>query len=209
LVPAWPQWIGSHLSGDSYHSSPRIANQGDKLLFKWDENPANGYIVVTQPEPDDDQSEGAVRPPNMIESGGSSVLSPVPIDHGSGEAAGGEDDVTPTDPTADMGIPTWFSGSVYVAGPMSGLPEFNYPAFMEAERLLKEKNYRVENPACNSAPLNPTWENYMRLTIPQMLRCRGIALLDGWEDSRGAKLEVQIAVALGDMIVEPLRRWLE
>jgi hypothetical protein len=67
----------------------------------------------------------------------------------------------------------------------------------------------VENPATNTAPENPTWANYMRLTIPQMLRCRGVALLDGWEESRGAKLEVQIALALGDMIVEPLRRWLE
>ena len=41
---------------------------------------------------------------------------------------------------------------IYIAGPMSGLPDFNYPAFNQAEQRLLALGYEVENPATNPDP---------------------------------------------------------
>lgn len=46
----------------------------------------------------------------------------------------------------------------------------------------------------------------MRLALAQVLRCDGVALLDGWEDSPGATLEVHVATKL-KLIVGPLTEW--
>jgi hypothetical protein len=61
---------------DSYRTQPWIAAQGDKLLFRQENEDDKGYIVITQPESDDDQSEGARSPANMIESGGRPIYHP-------------------------------------------------------------------------------------------------------------------------------------
>jgi len=37
--------------------------------------------------------------------------------------------------------------TIYIAGPMSGLPEFNYPAFFAAAEQLTAAGYDVLNPA--------------------------------------------------------------
>lgn len=36
---------------------------------------------------------------------------------------------------------------VYIAGPMSGMPEFNFPAFFAAQRRLEAQGWIVNNPA--------------------------------------------------------------
>lgn len=36
---------------------------------------------------------------------------------------------------------------VYIAGPMTGLPEFNYPTFFAAEEYLRSHGAKVMNPA--------------------------------------------------------------
>lgn len=98
---------------------------------------------------------------------------------------------------------------VYVAGPMSNLPEFNYPAFFAATDRLELAGYGVINPAriegregCKS------WLDFMRASLMDLAACDGIALLDGWQDSRGAALEAHIARSL-DLPVMPVDRWLE
>jgi hypothetical protein len=98
---------------------------------------------------------------------------------------------------------------VYIAGPMTGLPEFNYPAFRAAAAELRALGYDTEDPSDNEAKVkaDPTWADYMRLGLTQMLTCEGIALLPGWESSRGASLEVHVARALG-MEVADLGDWL-
>lgn len=86
---------------------------------------------------------------------------------------------------------------VYLAGPMSGLPDFNYPAFHEAAGRLRATGLHVENPAENPVPACGSWEAYMRMAIPQMLTCDAVALLPGWQKSRGARLEAHVAGELG------------
>ena len=87
---------------------------------------------------------------------------------------------------------------IYLSGPMSGLPECNYPAFHAAAARLRALGYRVENPAENPTPAcGGTWEGWMRLALRQMLDCDAVAWLPGWMDSRGALLECQLALQLG------------
>lgn len=86
---------------------------------------------------------------------------------------------------------------IYLAGPMTGLPEFNYPAFHAVARHLRGLGHEVENPAENPEPPCKSWEGYMRLAVAQLARCDTVALLPGWLASRGARLEHRLAVALG------------
>ena len=89
------------------------------------------------------------------------------------------------------------NGSVYIAGPMTGIDQFNYPAFHAAAARLRAMGYSVENPAENPVPPCGTWQAYMRMAITQLVKCDTIALLPGWEKSRGAKIEHRLATELG------------
>lgn len=85
---------------------------------------------------------------------------------------------------------------LYLSGPMTGLPELNFPAFHAEAKRLRSLGYEVVNPA----ELNPdggTWEECMRKDIAELVKCDGIYQMPGWQDSRGAKLEYQISVSLG------------
>jgi hypothetical protein len=91
---------------------------------------------------------------------------------------------------------------------MSGLPEFNYPAFMSSARALRSAGYRVLNPAETQGQPDSTWEWWMRQALAQVLRAEGVALLDGWRDSRGARLEHTVATSLG-IECHPVAHWLD
>ena len=86
---------------------------------------------------------------------------------------------------------------VYLAGPMTGIKDSNYPAFHKAAASLRASGYEVENPADNPAPPCETWEGYMRMALRQLVKCDQIALLPGWERSRGATIEARLAADLG------------
>jgi len=87
---------------------------------------------------------------------------------------------------------------LYLAGPMTSYPEFNYPAFNDAAARLREAGHDVVNPAENdNGESGKEWSYYMRLDMHHVLSVEGVAVLPGWEDSRGARLEVVVAVSLG------------
>lgn len=91
---------------------------------------------------------------------------------------------------------------VYVAGPMSGLPELNFPAFHAAAAKLRAEGFDVVNPAeINSDPA-AKWEDCMRADIRELVTCDGIALLPGWGRSRGALLEHYLARRLGMKVMQ-------
>jgi hypothetical protein len=97
---------------------------------------------------------------------------------------------------------------LYIAGPMSGLPELNYPAFFKAEEDLRAAGYRrILNPARAVCPTDSDWHIWMRSGIDMVLRSEGVALLPGHQISRGARLERYVAQALG-MPVHTLDEWL-
>lgn len=89
---------------------------------------------------------------------------------------------------------------IYIAGPCTGLPELNYPAFHAAAKGLRDLGYAVENPAENPVPPCESWEAYMRMALAQLVRCDEIHMLRGWSKSRGAKIEHQLAIDLGMLV---------
>lgn len=101
--------------------------------------------------------------------------------------------------------------TLYIAGPMTGLPDYNYPAFNRAADFLRGAKFTVLNPV-DSEQHNPTpgtpqaWDWYMRHALRMVLDADGIALLPQWQRSRGAQLEVQVAKALG-VPCHPVERW--
>lgn len=91
---------------------------------------------------------------------------------------------------------------LYLSGPMSGIPDFNFPAFNAEAARLRALGWTVENPAENPKVEGDRWELYMRQAITQMMLCDVIALLPGWGASRGANVEVYLARQLGMLITD-------
>lgn len=96
---------------------------------------------------------------------------------------------------------------IYLSGPMTGLPEFNYPAFNAAAAHLRALGVHVENPAENTKPPCGSWLGYMRLAVAQLATCDHVVVLDGWEQSSGARVEVELARGMG-LPVSILAAWL-
>lgn len=95
--------------------------------------------------------------------------------------------------------------TIYVAGPMTGYPEFNYPAFRAAGDLLHAAGFQVLLPLHEDT--SKPWAFYMKHALRMVLEADGLALLDGWEASKGAPLEVHVAKAL-KLDVRELAGWL-
>lgn len=97
--------------------------------------------------------------------------------------------------------------TVYIAGPMTGLPGYNLDAFTAAETELAAFGHDPVNPGRHGVVEGFTWTDYLRRGVTELCACDAVAVLPGWENSRGARLEVHVARALG-MPVEPLAGWL-
>ncbi len=108
--------------------------------------------------------------------------------------------------------------SCYIAGPMRGIPEYNYPAFMAAAELLRKLEWKVYNPAEMDIEADPD-DDWTSLSLAQQelhhtacnirrfavrdirvllhkLRAENgdaIFVLPGWENSMGALAETAVA----------------
>ena len=95
----------------------------------------------------------------------------------------------------------------YLAGPMSGIPEHNYPAFRAAAKALRDKGYRILSPheetPCPDHDHPMPYAYYIRRDLLALLtRCDSIALLPGWENSSGAQLEYAVAEKCGYLMYD-------
>lgn len=84
---------------------------------------------------------------------------------------------------------------LYLSGKMSGLVDDGKAAFDYEAARLRSLGFEVWNPA--EQEKQPSWEHYMRVDIAALCQCDGVAVLNNWQDSRGARLEVFIATELG------------
>ena len=95
---------------------------------------------------------------------------------------------------------------IYIAGPMTGCPQYNFPAFLEAEEELKSRGWQVSSPARMDIDrgFNPIKNPKavftddmllpaIRMDIAAILDSDAIAMLDNWAESKGAKAEYYIA----------------
>ena len=85
----------------------------------------------------------------------------------------------------------------YIAGPMTGHPDLNFPAFHAQAKRLRGLGFEVVNPAEINPDPNAAWADCMKADIRELLTCDALALLPGWQKSRGASLEHHVASALG------------
>ena len=90
------------------------------------------------------------------------------------------------------------SGKIYMAGPMTGLPDFNYPAFHAAEKRWTEAGWWVLNPATHfGGDQSLPYVVYLRAALRTVtFEADAIALLDGWRGSKGACAEAHVAAVL-------------
>lgn len=91
---------------------------------------------------------------------------------------------------------------VYISGPMTGLPEFNYPAFKQVTEHLRKLNWTDLHVECPTEIIahpdnGDSYEDCLREALWKLLRCNVIVTLPGWQKSTGAQLEYEIAVKLG------------
>lgn len=103
-------------------------------------------------------------------------------------------------------------GKFYLAGPMSGYPQFNFPAFIAAAADLRARGYEIVSPAeldsengidkqamastdGDASKLTQTWGDLLSRDVKIVAdQVQGIIFLDSWEKSRGARLEGFVAV---------------
>lgn len=91
---------------------------------------------------------------------------------------------------------------VYIAGPISGHDlKSRKEAFKNAEIELKRLGHNVVNPIELPHNHDKSWESYMKECIEALLKCDTICLLHGWNKSKGAKLEFDIANAMEYKII--------
>lgn len=86
---------------------------------------------------------------------------------------------------------------VYLAGPMTGHENHNFPDFHAAAERLRGLGLEVVNPADHELVSGLGWSDYMRWDLVKLAGCHSVYVLPGWEKSKGASLEVSIAHALG------------
>ena len=91
---------------------------------------------------------------------------------------------------------------IYIAGPISGLPNFNRDAFnAEAHRLLGLGHVAL-NPAI--LPDGLEQHEYMAICIEMVKMADQLVMLPGWERSAGARAEHALAIKLGKAIILPV-----
>ena len=107
---------------------------------------------------------------------------------------------------------------LYLAGPMSGRPQFNFPVFHEAADSLRRWGYDIVSPAEIDSPeiqaaamaspdgklddagkiAGETWGDILARDVKLIADgVSGIVFLPGWTTSRGAKLEAFVALLTG------------
>ena len=94
------------------------------------------------------------------------------------------------------------SQRIYISGPISGRDLDEVKAhFANAEKMLQEKSYKTINPLKMRLPLWLARHGHYRLCLLLELvwlayRANAIYLLDGWQQSGGARTERSLAMAL-------------
>ena len=87
---------------------------------------------------------------------------------------------------------------VYISGAISHHdPTERREAFRAAEDRLTALGYTAVNPFCNGVDDDAHWREHMRADIRLLLGCDRIYMLRGWELSKGAKLELDVASSCG------------
>lgn len=95
-------------------------------------------------------------------------------------------------------LPAGVPQRLYLAGPMSGYSQHNFPLFNRIAAQLREQGFEVFNPAENfDGDVRKPRAFYMKMDIPALIESQAVVVLPGWRESRGANLEVWLALDMG------------
>jgi hypothetical protein len=97
---------------------------------------------------------------------------------------------------------------VYVAGPMSGYEDHNFPMFDRVTAWLRAvwptatvispaELTRLDEARTGVKAGTQPWAYYMAQDLKEVVTCDRVVLLPGWAQSKGARLEATNALALG------------
>ncbi|MBR1721365.1 MAG: DUF4406 domain-containing protein [Treponema sp.] len=82
----------------------------------------------------------------------------------------------------------------YIAGKITGLARTDYEAkFTSFQRLLEDGGHKVMNPACINASEGFEHEDYMHICYAMIDVCDAVYMLKDWQQSKGARMELQYA----------------
>lgn len=90
--------------------------------------------------------------------------------------------------------------TAYISGKVTGLSDLNKPKFAAAADLLRSFGYGVViNPhvVCSTLPKDSDWREFMKRCLKHLPGADVVFLLDDWHNSKGAIIEVLIALLLG------------
>jgi hypothetical protein len=85
--------------------------------------------------------------------------------------------------------------SIYISGPIKDDPDY-LAKFAKAEFVLATGGWKVVNP-CTLTSEQLTYAEYMKLDLVAELACDAIFMLQGWEQSGGARCEHLVAAMTG------------
>lgn len=83
---------------------------------------------------------------------------------------------------------------IYIAGKMTGLPDFGRKHFKKIKKILTDDGWVVLNPAI--LPIGLSDHNYMSICTAMLMSCDAIYMLDNWKESEGAVAEYSLAAKL-------------
>jgi Domain of unknown function (DUF6378)/Domain of unknown function (DUF4406) len=92
---------------------------------------------------------------------------------------------------------------IYLSGPMRHQPDNNRDAFERAEKIVSTffgLEAEIINPINN--PDHLTLEEYFAIDLQEVIRADVVAVLRGWENSEGARIEVELARTLNKEIID-------
>lgn len=111
----------------------------------------------------------------------------------------------------------------YLSGPMTGIPQFNFPRFKEVAQKLRDQGYNIISPAelddpdteaaamasTDGAPGSgsangESYEDFLGrdLIICSLPTCVGMICMEGWHNSRGARGESWVIAYLKKEMLE-------
>lgn len=94
---------------------------------------------------------------------------------------------------------------VYIAGPITGIQNFNHKAFYSSGVELWHLGFLPVNPhnicrhilRSDFTTDEQHWQACLKADMPHIISAHYMLMLDGWQQSRGACFERQIALTLG------------
>lgn len=92
---------------------------------------------------------------------------------------------------------------VYLAGPITGNDGYR-EFFAYWENIFTQGGYAVMNPTKLEDPdEEKSWIQYVIQCLGYLMLCDYVALLPGWEESMGARIEMMVAIRLNKPLIIP------